>query len=148
MQFVTHKEKDGRYHFGYFERHYFHPKKRHHFNGDIYLVTGGNSFSATTLFVKSLQGQKNVKVIGEETGGGAYGNSAWMIPDVTLPNTKVRFRLPKFRLVMDKNLVKEGRGIIPDIQVAPTRETIRRGIDPKAAIIRRLIMHKIGVAQQ
>jgi len=148
MQFVTHKERDGLYHFGYFERHYFHPKKRHHFNGDVYLVTGGNSFSATTLFVKSLQGQQNVKVIGEETGGGAYGNSAWMIPDVTLPNTKVRFRLPKFRLVMDKNLVKDGRGIIPDIQVSPTRETIRRGIDPKAAVIRRLIMHKIGVAQQ
>jgi C-terminal processing protease CtpA/Prc len=148
MQFVTHKKRDGLYHFGYFERHYFHPKKRHHFNGDIYLVTGGNSFSATTLFVKALQGQNNVKVIGEETGGGAYGNSAWMIPDVTLPNTRVRFRLPKFRLVMDKNLVKDGRGIMPDIQVAPTRETIRRGIDPKAAVIRRLIMHKIGVAQQ
>ncbi|THU41947.1 peptidase S41 [Niastella caeni] len=148
MQFVTHKKKDGLYHFGYFERHYFRPKKRHHFNGDIYLVTGGNSFSATTLFVKVLQGQHNVKVIGEETGGGAYGNSAWMIPDVTLPNTKVRFRLPKFRLVMDKNLVKEGRGILPDIQVSPTRETIRRGIDPKKAVIRGMIMHKIGVAQQ
>lgn len=149
MQFITHKKKeDGHYHFGYFERHYFHPKKHNHFNGDIYLVTGGNSFSATTLFVKALQGQHNVKVIGEETGGGAYGNSAWMIPDVTLPNTKVRFRLPKFRLVMDKELVKEGRGIIPDIQVSPTRETIRRGIDPKAAVIRRMIMHKIGIAQQ
>lgn len=150
MQFVTHKKKDGLYHFGYFERHYFHPRKKYHFNGDIYLVTGGNSFSATTLFVKALQGQQNVKVIGEETGGGAYGNSAWMIPDVTLPNTGVRFRLPKFRLVMDKNLVKEGRGIMPDIQVAPTRETILRGIDPKAAVIRRIIMQKrkIGIAQQ
>lgn len=150
MQFVTHKKSDGLYHFGYFERHYFHPKKKHHFDGDIYLVTGGNSFSATTLFVKALQGQHNVKIIGEETGGGAYGNSAWMIPDVTLPNTKVRFRLPKFRLVMDKDLVKAGRGIIPDVQVAPTRETIMRGIDPKAAIIRNMILHKnkIGIAQQ
>lgn len=148
MQFVTHKKGDGNYHFGYFERHYFHPIKRNHFNGDIYIVTGGNSFSATTLFVKALQGQRNVKVIGEETGGGAYGNNAWMIPDVTLPNTKVRFRLPKFRLVMDPLLVKEGRGIIPDILVAPNRETLKRGIDPKAAVIRRLIMHKTGVAQQ
>jgi len=149
MQFVTHKSSsDGNYHFGYFERHFFHPKKSNHFNGDIYIITGGNSFSATTLFVKALQGQSNVKVIGEETGGGAYGNNAWMIPDVVLPITKVRFRLPKFRLVMDESLVKEGRGIIPDIEVAPTRETIRKGIDPKAAVIRRLIMHKIGVAQQ
>jgi C-terminal processing protease CtpA/Prc len=148
MQFVTHKEKDGLYHFGYFERHYFRPKKRHHFDGDIYIITGGNSFSATTLFVKALQGQKNVKVIGEETGGGSYGNTAWMIPDVVLPNTKIRFRLPMFRLVMDAAMVKEGRGIMPDIEVSPTRESIRRGIDPKAAVIRKLIMHKIGVAQQ
>jgi hypothetical protein len=148
MQFVTHRKKDGHYHFGYFERHYFNPKKRNHFDGDIYIITGGNSFSATTLFVKALQGQPNVKVIGEETGGGAYGNTAWMIPDVVLPNTKVRFRLPMFRLVMDPALVKDGRGIQPDIQVSPTRETIRRGIDPKAAVIRHLILHKIGVAQQ
>jgi len=148
MQFMTSKRNDGMYHFGYFERHYFHPKNHNHFNGDIYLVTGGNSFSATTLFVKALQGQHNVKVIGEETGGGAYGNSAWMIPDVTLPVTKVRFRLPKFRLVMDPSLVKDGRGIIPDIEVGATQETIRRGIDPKAAVVRKLIMHKIGVAQQ
>jgi hypothetical protein len=148
MQFVTHRKKDGRYHFGYFERHYFKPKKRHHFDGDIYIITGGNSFSATTLFVKALQGQQNVKVIGEETGGGSYGNTAWMIPDVVLPNTKIRFRLPMFRLVMDPAMVKDGRGILPDIEVAPTRESIRRGIDPKAAIIRKLIMHKIGVAQQ
>ena len=37
--------------------------------------------------------QDNVTVVGEETGGGAYGNSAWLIPEVTLPETKVRFRI-------------------------------------------------------
>lgn len=139
MQFVTKKKADGKYHFGYFERHYFKPRKRHHFDGNVYILTGGNSFSATTLFIKPLQGQPNVKVIGEETGGGAYGNSAWMIPDVILPNTGVRFRLPKFRLVMDKDLVREGRGVIPDVYVGPTVETIRKGIDPKIEAVRDII---------
>jgi hypothetical protein len=148
MQAVTHKKKDGLYHFGFFENHYFYPKKRHHFDGDIYIITGGNSFSATTLFAKALQGQKNVTVIGEETGGGAYGNTAWMIPDVVLPNTKVRFRLPRFRLVMDKDLVKEGRGLIPDIEVGPTVETIRLGIDPKVETVRKLILRRNGLVQQ
>lgn len=146
MQAITSKHKDGKYHFGYFERHYFKPKKKNHFDGDIYIITGGNSFSATTLFAGVLKGQENVKIVGEETGGGAYGNSAWMIPDVTLPNTHVRFRLPRFRLVMNKDLVKEGRGIIPDIEAAPTVETIRRGIDPKVDTVRKLIMQKSGVA--
>jgi Peptidase family S41 len=148
MQFVTKKRKDGFYHFGYFERHYFSPIKRHHFDGDIYIITGGNSFSATTLFAKVLQGQHNVKIIGEETGGGAYGNSAWMIPDVTLPTTRIRFRLPKFRLVMDEALVKEGRGVIPDIEAAPTLESVRRGIDPKVEMVRKLILQKSGIVHQ
>jgi C-terminal processing protease CtpA/Prc len=148
MQAVTRKKKDGRYHFTYFEDHYFYPKKKNHFDGEVYIITGGNSFSATTLFAKVLQGQKNVTVIGEETGGGSYGNTAWMIPDVVLPNTKIRFRLPRFRLVMDKNLVKEGRGVIPDIEVGPTAETIRLGIDPKVETVRRLIMRRNGLVQQ
>lgn len=146
MQFITRKHRDGLYHFGYFERHYFRPKKKNHFDGDIYIITGGNSFSATTLFAGALKGQDNVKIVGEETGGGAYGNSAWMIPDVTLPNTGVRFRLPRFRLVMNKDLVKEGRGILPDIEAAPTVETIRQGIDPKIDTVRKLILQKSGMA--
>lgn len=148
MQAVTQKKKDGRYHFTYFEDHYFHPKKQHHFDGDVYIIIGGNSFSATTLFAKVLKGQKNVTIVGEETGGGAYGNTAWMIPDVILPNTKIRFRLPRFRLVMDQELVKDGRGLIPDIEVGPTPETIRLGIDPKVETVRRLIVRRNGLVQQ
>lgn len=141
-QFVTRRHKDGLYHLGYFERHNFRPRKKNHFNGNVYVIIGGNSFSATTLFAKVLQGQPNVKIVGEESGGGAYGNTAWMIPDVTLPNTKMRFRLPKFRLVMDKTLVKDGRGLMPDIEAAPTVESIRRGIDPKVDTVRKLILQK------
>lgn len=142
MLFITHKAKDGNYHFGYFERHYFKPRKKNHFNGNVYIIIGGNSFSATTIFAKALQHQKNVIIVGEETGGGSYGNNAWMIPDVVLPNTGVRFRLPLFRLVMDKEAVASARGIIPDIEVAPTAETIRKGIDPKAEKVKELILSK------
>lgn len=138
-RFVTHRESDGKYHFRYFERHAFSPKKRNHFDGQVYLLTGGNSFSATTLFVGDLKGQKNVTVVGEETGGGYYGNTAWIIQDVTLPNTKVRFRLPRFRMVIDKNRVKDGRGILPDVWALPSSEAIRRGIDYKAMKVKELI---------
>jgi C-terminal processing protease CtpA/Prc len=140
MQFLTKKKADGLYHFGYFEKHYYHPKRKDHFNGNVYILTGGNSFSATTLFAGALKGQKNVKIIGEETGGAAYGNSAWMIPDVTLPHTHVRFRLPKFRLVVSKDQPKNGRGVQPDILSLPTVEAIRRGIDYKVEKARQIII--------
>jgi len=131
MTFFTGKKKDGNYHFGYFERHYFKPKKRNHYDGKAYILTGGNSFSATTLFTSSVIHQDNVIVVGEETGGGAYGNSAWLIPDVSLPETGVRFRLPLFRLVIDKTVPKNGKGVQPEVFSLPTVEDIRRNADYK-----------------
>jgi Peptidase family S41 len=139
MNFMTKKKSDGNYHFGYFERHYFKPKKNDHYNGNVYILTGGNSFSASTLFVNALKGQPNVKVIGEETGGGSYGNTAWFIPDATLPNTRVRFRLPRFRMVMNKNYPKNGRGIMPDIEVKPSIDAIKNGYDVKLEYVKKLI---------
>src|SRR5882724_529865 len=145
MSFVTARHADGKYHFGYFERHYFSPKRNHHYNGQVYILTGGNSFSATTLFAGSLKGQKNVTLVGEETGGGYYGNTAWMIPDVTLPVTGIRFRLPRFRLVVDRQREKNGHGVLPDVAALPTTDAILKGLDFKTAKARELIqLHTVG----
>jgi C-terminal processing protease CtpA/Prc len=142
MSLITRKRRDGKYHFGYFERHYFSPKKKNHFDGAVYIVTGGNSFSATTLFANALKGQKNVLLVGEETGGAAYGNTAWMIPEVTLPNSRIRFRLPKFRMVVDKDIAKNGRGVQPDVLAGPNLESIRKGTDPKLEKVKQIILQR------
>ncbi|MDP4244347.1 MAG: S41 family peptidase [Bacteroidota bacterium] len=139
MDVVTSKRSDGKYHFGYFERHYYSPRSKYHYDGQVYLLTGGNSFSATTLFAGTVKGQKNVTIVGEETGGGFYGNTAWMIPDVTLPNTGIRFRLPRFRLVVDRTREKNGRGVLPDVPALPTVEAIGKGLDFKAMKVKELI---------
>ncbi len=130
MFLMTKKERDGNYHFNYFEGKYYKPKSKNHFNRNVYILTGGNTFSASTLFAQAVREQKNVVIVGEETGGGAYGNNAWLIPDVTLPVTKVRFRLPLFKLVIDKDEEK-GYGVQPEIQVFPTVDAIRKNIDFK-----------------
>lgn len=142
MNFIAKKNADKKYHYGYFERHYFRPGTRNHFNGTVYVLIGGNSFSATTLFANAVKGQKNVLLVGEETGGAAYGNTAWLIPDVTLPNTKLRFLLPKFRMVVNKDFIKNGRGVMPDIFVGPSVESIRKGIDPKMEKVKDMIREK------
>ena len=80
-------------------------------------------------------------VVGEETGGGAYGNTAWLIPDVELPNTKVRFRLPLFRLIIDKNEIK-GRGVFPEVEALPTVQAIRHNEDFKMQKVQQLISEK------
>jgi hypothetical protein len=139
MTFATSKRADDKYHFGYFERHYFKPKIKNHFSGQAYVLIGGNSFSATALFVGSLKGQQNVTLVGEETGGAYYGNNAMMIPDVTLPNTGIQFRLPKFRLIVDKDRVKDGHGVMPDVYALPSTLAIKNGIDFKEEKVKQLI---------
>jgi Peptidase family S41 len=139
--FMTHKREDGYYHFTYFEHKHFKPKSTNHFSGTTYILTGGNTFSAATLFTGALKDQEGVYVVGEETGGGSYGNTAWLIPDVTLPNTGVRFRLPLFRLVIDHNAPK-GRGVMPDVPVPPTVAAIRHNSDFKMEKVMELIKEK------
>lgn len=140
MSFITRRRADGKYHFGFYERHYFKPARRNHFDGKVYVLTGPNSFSAASIFARSVKGQANITLIGEETGGGNYGNTAWFIPNVTLPETGVRFRLPKFRLVMNKDTEKNGRGVMPDIYVQPTREAVIQNRDLKVEKVRDLIL--------
>jgi len=140
LNLMTRKGADGNYHFRYFERKYFKPKKRHHFDGQVYILSGGNTFSAATLVMKNLRPQSNVTIVGEESGGGAYGNNAWLIPEVTLPHTGVRFRLPLFRLVIDKEEQK-GFGVQPDVYSLPTTPAIRRLADFKMETVIELIQN-------
>ncbi len=138
MNFGARKEKDGKIHYRRYERHYYAPKETHHFNGKVYLVQGGYTFSAATMFISQLQGQSNVKVLGEETGGGYYGNSAMHIPKITLPNSGLVVSLPMYRLVINKESPK-GRGIIPDVMIKPSSKAIREGYDIKIAEVRKMI---------
>ena len=80
--------------------------------------------------------------MGENTGGGWHGNSGIMIPDITLPNTKLRVRLPMFRLVQYQHPPKTGTGVIPDIYIGPTVETTRKDIDRKMEFVNQLIKDK------
>ncbi|ANH83006.1 peptidase S41 [Niabella ginsenosidivorans] len=142
LQFFIHKKKDGYYHFSYYERHKFGPKRRFHYNGAIYLLTGGMSFSATTMVVNALKGQENVTIVGEPTGGAAYGNSAFLIPNILLPHTKIRCRLPIYRFVMNRNLPMDGKGVWPDVYVGASIDAIRRGRDYKMDCAEDLILKK------
>ena len=139
LLFVTKKKKDGAYHFGYWERHWFHPKINNHFNGKLYVLTNGPTFSASTLFCNAVKGQNNVTLAGEETGGGWYGNSGLLIPDITLPITKLRVRLPFFKIVQFNHVPKNGRGVAPDIFIPPTAQGVRKSIDRKMEIVKGLI---------
>ena len=129
LVFTTKKKSDGNYHAGRIERKLYQPKKRNHYDGKLYVLVAGGSFSATTVFTNAIKGQKNILVVGEETGGGWYGNNGLFIPDITLPNTKLRIRLPLYRVVQYNHIdSSKGSGIIPDITVPVTYDNFSREI--------------------
>lgn len=137
--FLTKKRADGNYHFGFYERHLYRPKKNNHFNGKVFVLINGPTFSASTLFCHAVKGQQNVTLVGEETGGGWHGNSGVMIPNITLPNTKLKVRLPLFKLVQYNHVPKDGRGVVPDMYIPPTVEGVVKGLDRKMMTVKEMI---------
>ena len=138
---ISKKEADGKFHFKRFEKHYYTPVTKNHFDGNVYILQGGYTFSASTLFTSPLMKQKNVTIVGEESGGGYYGNSAMMIPNIKLPNSGLLFRLPLYRLVMDKTRPK-GNGVIPHVMVDPSSYAIKQGFDIKLEAVKKMIQQK------
>ena len=109
------------------------------------MLIGGPTFSASTLFAQTMKGQENVMFIGEETSGGSHGNNGLMIPNITLPNTGVRVRMPLFRLIKYNHPPKNGRGIAPDVLVPPNSKAVVYSTDLKMEKAFEIIRSKKGL---
>lgn len=107
----------------------FQPRKKNHFNGNVYVLTNGASFSAAAIFASVTQGQKRVTVIGRETGGGSHGCNANFMANLILPETKARIRFPLYKLTFDAPGPDIGRGVFPDVPVKYTNQELLKGKD-------------------
>lgn len=131
IKLFTREDEHGRFHMtGYWEKRQFKPIRHRFFHGQVYILTGGMTFSAASLFCITLKGQDNVRLIGEETGGSGYANNGLLIPDFVLPYSRVKVRVPLFRLVPDSTAINNGRGVFPDIPVSSTSASLKAGFDP------------------
>lgn len=143
LLFSTHRGADGKFHMGYLERHFFKPKKKNHFSGKSYILIGGPTFSAASVFAGSVKGSSNVILTGEETGGGWHGNNGIMIPALTLPNSKLRINFPLFRIVQFNHVPKNGLGVMPDIIIETDYKAIKNGKDKKMTAVKKMILEEM-----
>jgi hypothetical protein len=90
------------------------------FKGKLLILINVLSFSASADFCALIKSADRAKFIGEETGGGYYGNTSGQTTKLELPNTKIKVMIPKYSYF---NAVKKtsypDRGIIPDYPVVP-----------------------------
>jgi C-terminal processing protease CtpA/Prc len=85
----------------------------------IYLITDGFSVSASSLVASYLKYYANAEVIGAESGGTYTGNNGRAYPEVQLPNSKIKIRLPLQYISYFPGVPDEGRGVKVDHYMSP-----------------------------
>ncbi len=115
------------------------PLKRNAFKGNMYVLTGGWTYSGGAEFSSLMKEHTKAVFIGEETGGGYYGNTSGTSLELTLPNTKLIIDIPVLKFVLDVQKGKFGRGTIPDFEVQPTFEEFINGYDTELEYAKKLI---------
>jgi len=91
------------------------------FKGRVEFLIGGKSFSGAAEFAAIAKSNLRGVFVGEETGGGYYGNTSGSKKAIVLNNTKIRVNIPLTKYVMAVKKTKYmDRGIIPDYPIVPT----------------------------
>ena len=100
------------------------------FKGKVYILINGNSFSTTSEFLSHAHARKRATFIGEESGGGYYGNTSGPGALLTLPNTKLQAYVPLMTYYMAvRDYKAASHGVVPDYPVKYTIDELREGRD-------------------
>ncbi len=113
------------------------------FTGDVYVIIGGMTASATSDFAAQLHGLKRATFIGEETGGAYAGNTSNFEFGIKLPETKSMLYIPLSRYFnnVDQKLFF-GYGLKPDYEVIPTIDDVLDNVDTQLQFTLTLIQKK------
>jgi C-terminal processing protease CtpA/Prc len=92
----------------------FFKKYRNHFDGNIYILTNGGTFSMASYVASYLKYKKQAVVVGEETGGSEYASRAMAGGRIKLPNSEVKVQLNIYQLKHLIGIDDKGHGLLPD----------------------------------
>ncbi|MBO3699881.1 S41 family peptidase [Roseivirga sp. E12] len=95
------------------------------FEGNVYVLISGRTFSAAADLARILGQMDNVILIGEETGGAHVGRAANMLVNYSLPNTSSTLQVPViYEEFVNVSADNAGRGTFPDYSVQTTFEDL------------------------
>jgi hypothetical protein len=98
------------------------------FYGKTYVLISPVTYSGGSEFSNMMYTQDLAIFVGQETGGGYYGNTSGYGKKLVLPNTKIKVSIPALQFVMNvKPKLPFGRGVIPHYEVIPTFEEYING---------------------
>lgn len=95
----------------------FKPLKKNHFNGQVYIITDGWTFSTASFVTSKLKNAGRATTVGAETGGGEVAFNAVLSWNLSLPFTELRVSLPMYHVDIQPNMEDVGSGVMPVIPV-------------------------------
>jgi C-terminal processing protease CtpA/Prc len=105
------------------------------FAGKVFILINGGSFSTTAEFLSQAHFHKRATFIGEESGGGYYGNTSGVVARLTLPHTKAVVYVPLMTYYMAvKGYKAAAHGVLPDHPIRYTIEELLEGKDKELAL--------------
>ncbi|UOQ69904.1 S41 family peptidase [Hymenobacter volaticus] len=92
------------------------PPQPNAFRGPVYVLVNGGTFSAAADFAALVRSHQRGVFIGEEVGGGYYGNASLGTAQLTLPHSKLRLLLPlaRFESAVSAQGAVAGHGVVPE----------------------------------
>ena len=118
-------------------------KPKHKYSGDIFVLISPVTYSGGSELANMIHTNELAIFIGQETGGGYYGNTSGYTQDLTLPNSQITVEIPALKFEANvKDLNPFGRGVIPHHQVIPSYEQYISGENEALEFTLNLIREK------
>lgn len=119
---------------------YSKPQKELIYNGKLYVLTSGKTFSGGAEFASLIKMRNRGIFIGEETGGAYEGNVSGYSEYIELPNSKIEVKIPTVHFQINVSPEIKGRGVIPDYKEPQTWEDYLNGKNTKKDFAIKTIM--------
>ncbi|AEW86976.1 peptidase S41 [Flavobacterium columnare] len=103
--------------------------KDNNYQGKLYVLIDGGSFSASSVISANLQNINRGIFVGEETGGAFNSTVAGTLPILTLPHSKLKFRVGMMEIGVVKKSTIKGRGVMPQVAITSKKEDYQNNKD-------------------
>ena len=91
------------------------------FYGKTYVIISPVTYSGGSEFSNMMYTQDRATFVGQETGGGYYGNTSGYGKELVLPNSEIKISIPALQFIMNvEPKLPFGSGVIPHFEVIPT----------------------------
>lgn len=137
------KGSDGNFYLNKFRKRPIKLSKKHRFKNNLYILMDGGSYSATTFTIGLMRDMQRATFIGTRPGGANWGSFAGSWQIFTLPNTKMRVRIPLYKIVhAQKNKIVSDFFVEPDYYVESNFEDFKSRSDSQLKFTLNLIKTK------